>query len=115
MSLTPFITTPRAPDDRFLHVYNQFTIRCGFRDELKYFLRQNGIPTEIYYPLCLHLQSAFASLGHKKGEFPTAEKASSEVLSLPVYPELTNERQDRVIHTIEEFRSEKRNAVARRD
>jgi dTDP-4-amino-4,6-dideoxygalactose transaminase len=110
MSLTPFITAPKAPDDRFLHVYNQFTIRCGFRNELKYFLRQNGIPTEIYYPLCLHLQAAFASLGHKKGEFPTAEKASSEVLSLPVYPELTDERQDLVIQAIQEFCAEKRNA-----
>jgi dTDP-4-amino-4,6-dideoxygalactose transaminase len=103
MRLTCFITPPQAPNDRFLHVYNQFTIRCALRDELKDFLRQNGIPTEIYYPLCLHLQPAFAPLEHKTGDFPLAEKASGEVLSLPVYAELTNEQQDRVIRSIAEF------------
>jgi dTDP-4-amino-4,6-dideoxygalactose transaminase len=103
MQLTPFITPPQASDDRFLHVYNQFTIRCAFRDELKNFLKQHGIPTEVYYPLCLHLQPAFASLGYKKGDFPISENASHEVLSLPVYPELSNEQQDRVIHAIAEF------------
>jgi dTDP-4-amino-4,6-dideoxygalactose transaminase len=102
MQLTPFIT-PQVSDDRFLHVYNQFTIRCAFRDGLKNFLKQHGIPTEVYYPLCLHLQPAFASLGYKTGDFPISEKASNEVLSLPVYPELSNEQQDRVIHAIREF------------
>jgi dTDP-4-amino-4,6-dideoxygalactose transaminase len=107
MNLTPFITPPQAPNNGFLHVYNQFTIRCAFRDELKNFLRQNGIPTEVYYPLCLHLQSAFAKLQHKAGDFPLAEKASREVLSLPVYAEMTNELQDRVIHAIAEFGAQK--------
>jgi dTDP-4-amino-4,6-dideoxygalactose transaminase len=103
MSLRPLVAAPEVPSDSFLHVYNQFTIRCYYRDELKYFLRQNGIPTEVYYPLCLHLQPAFASLSQKKGELPIAEKASAEVLSLPVFPELTDELQDRVIHAIGEF------------
>jgi dTDP-4-amino-4,6-dideoxygalactose transaminase len=107
MHLMPFIIPPTAPTARFDHVYNQFTIRCGSRDELRDFLRQNGVPTEIYYPLCLHLQEAFAYLNHTKGDFPVAEEASSEVLSLPVYPELTDEQQDRVIHSIAEFCTQK--------
>lgn len=98
--LNSLITSPNVPDKNFYHVYNQFTIRCGFRDELKQALRQDGIPFEIYYPLCLHLQAAFSALGHKLGDFPAAEKASAEVLSLPVYPELTDENQNRVINAI---------------
>src|SRR5208282_135239 len=78
LDLIPSITPPQAPNERFEHVYNQFTIRCGSRDELRYFLGQNGIPTEIYYPLCLHLQPAFAHLNHTNGDFPIAEKASIE-------------------------------------
>jgi dTDP-4-amino-4,6-dideoxygalactose transaminase len=105
--LTAFLSSPEAPDDNFHHIYNQFTIRCPFRDELKYFLRQDGIPTEIYYPLCLHLQVAFSKLGGKIGDFPVAEKASGEVLSLPVYSELSDEQQDRVINSIDHFRSQK--------
>jgi dTDP-4-amino-4,6-dideoxygalactose transaminase len=107
MHLMPFIIPPKAPTERFHHVYNQFTIRCGSRDELRNCLRQNGVPTEIYYPLCLHLQEAFAYLNHTNGDFPVAEKASMEVLSLPVYPELTDEQQDRVIHSIAEFCAQK--------
>lgn len=103
MHLLPFIAPPKTPSERFQHVYNQFTIRCGSRDQLGSFLRQNGIPTEVYYPLCLHLQAAFAYLKHTNGDFPIAEKASVEVLSLPVHPELTDEQQDRVIHSIAEF------------
>jgi dTDP-4-amino-4,6-dideoxygalactose transaminase len=107
MYLMPSIIPPQAPDEKFRHVYNQFTIRCGSRDELTGFLRQNGIPTEIYYPLCLHLQAAFAYLNHTNGDFPIAEKTSIEVLSVPVYPELTDEQQDRVINSIAEFCAQK--------
>lgn len=103
-SLVAFTPTPPAA---FHHVYNQFTIRCSFRDELKEFLKQAGVPTEIYYPLCLHLQTAFAYLGHAKGAFPVAEIASKEVLSLPVFPELSDARQDMVISAIVEFCSAK--------
>ena len=91
------------PSQKFEHVYNQFTIRVPFRDELKESLRTSGIPSEIYYPLCLHLQKAFAYLGLKEGDFPTAEKSSGEVLSLPVYPELTDEQQELVANGIAEF------------
>jgi dTDP-4-amino-4,6-dideoxygalactose transaminase len=98
-----FIGWPVAPAAQFHHVYNQFTIRAKRRDELKESLRQAGIPSEIYYPLCLHLQKAFAYLGHKAGDFPEAERASQEVLSLPVYPELSDAQQDMVVKGIAEF------------
>lgn len=97
------VTPPPAPPSGFHHVYNQFTIRCSFRDELKEFLRLGGVPSEIYYPLCLHLQTAFSYLGHAADEFPVAETASRQVLSLPVYPELSEEQHDLVAKAIADF------------
>lgn len=91
---------PPVPPPSFHHAYNQFTIRSPFRDELKAFLRQSGVPTEIYYPLCLHLQRVFAHLGYAPGQLPVAEKASQEVLSLPVFPELAPLQQDFVTNAI---------------
>jgi dTDP-4-amino-4,6-dideoxygalactose transaminase len=90
------VKVPIAPP-RFTHVYNQFTIRSSDRDTLREHLRTSGIPSEIYYPIPLHLQKAFAYLGHKAGEFPASEAASREVLSLPIYPELTEEQQRQVV------------------
>ena len=75
------------------HVYNQFTIRVKQRDAVREKLRNAGIPTEIYYPIPLHLQKAFDYLGYKQGDFPASENASREVVSLPIYPELTEEQQ----------------------
>lgn len=98
-----FINCPPIPPPNFHHVYNQFTVRTSKRDELKEFLRRAGIPSEIYYPLCMHLQPAFKSLGYVAGDFPVAEQTSKEVLSLPVYPELTDEQQDRAVEAIAEF------------
>jgi len=98
-----FITCPAAPPAKFHHVYNQFTIRCLFRDALRESLRQAGVPSEIYYPLCLHLQPAFAYLGHSIGNLSVAETASKEVLSLPVFPELSSTQQDLVAKAIAEF------------
>jgi dTDP-4-amino-4,6-dideoxygalactose transaminase len=103
--LSSFITAPPQPPSKFEHVYNQFTIRSTRRDELKAFLHASGVPSEIYYPLCLHLQKAFAYRGHVPGDFPESEKASREVLSLPVYPELPDAQQDRVVQAITDFRS----------
>jgi dTDP-4-amino-4,6-dideoxygalactose transaminase len=100
--LTSLVKCPPEPP-AFHHVYNQFTIRTDRRDELKEFLRQAGIPSEIYYPLCMHLQAAFRSLGYVAGDFPVAEQASTEVLSLPVYPELSDARQDLVVDAIARF------------
>jgi len=101
--LARFIADPPAPPSGYLHVYNQFTIHAQRRDELRKFLTGAGIPTEIYYPLCLHLQKAFSYLGYRVGQMPVGEKASQEVLSLPVFPELTDAQQDAVVHAIEKF------------
>jgi dTDP-4-amino-4,6-dideoxygalactose transaminase len=103
--LSSFISVPPRPPVKFEHVYNQFTIRSNRRDDLKAFLQTAGVPSEIYYPLCIHLQEAFAYLGHAHGDFPESEKASREVLSLPVYPELPDAQQDRVVQAIANFRS----------
>jgi dTDP-4-amino-4,6-dideoxygalactose transaminase len=101
--LSQFITCPRPPSSQFHHVYNQFTIRAQRRDALKEHLTSRGIPSEIYYPLCIHLQSAFAHLGYREGQMPQSEKASREVLSLPVFPELTDAQQDQVVKEIAIF------------
>lgn len=71
-----------------VHVYNQYTIMCNKRDGVRSWLRDNGISSVVYYPCPLHLQNALSFLGHREGDFPNAEKASTEVLSLPIYPEL---------------------------
>jgi dTDP-4-amino-4,6-dideoxygalactose transaminase len=101
--LSRFVTYPPVPSSSVVHVYNQFTIRAQRRDELREFLSKAGIPSEIYYPLCLHLQKAFSYLGCQTGSMPVAEKASQEVLSLPVFPELTDAQQDTVVQAIGSF------------
>jgi len=80
-----------------LSIYNQYVIRTPERAQVAEALRREGIGWEIYYPLCLHLQPCFAYLGYKPGAFPEAERASEEVLALPIYPELTIEQQQHVI------------------
>jgi dTDP-4-amino-4,6-dideoxygalactose transaminase len=85
------------------HVYHQFAIRCARRDELRQFLRQRGIASEVYYPIPLHLQPAFAHLGYRPGQLPQAEAAAREVLCLPIYPELVAPRQELVVDTIRRF------------
>jgi len=103
--LTSFVTCPPQPPANFHHVYNQFTIRLPQRDALRESLRVAGIPSEIYYPLCLHLQPVFQYLGYKLGALPVAEEASREVLSLPVFPELKDAHQDLVVESIAAFRA----------
>ncbi|KPJ69699.1 transcriptional regulator [candidate division WOR-1 bacterium DG_54_3] len=85
------------------HVFNQFTIRVKERDALYEFLRVKGIGAMVYYPLSLHLQKAFESLGHKPGDFPESESAQNEVLSLPVFPELEAKEIEQVCAAIKEF------------
>ena len=99
------VKAPTVPV-RQKHVYNQFTIRSEERNALREHLTQRGIPTEIYYPKPLHLQRAFAYLGYKLGDFPVSERASLEVLSLPIYPELTEEQQRSVVAVIADFDAE---------
>ena len=85
------------------HIFHQYTIRVldGRRDELRDFLKEEGIGTFIYYPLSLHLQECFQELGYREGDLPQSELASQEVLSLPVFPEITEEEQDYVIKQIQ--------------
>jgi dTDP-4-amino-4,6-dideoxygalactose transaminase len=85
------------------HVFNQFTIRAQKRDELRAWLTDRGVGSEIYYPLPLHLQDCYRSLGHQKGDFPESERAAEEVLSLPVYAELTDEQLAYVVEQIAAF------------
>lgn len=85
------------------HTFNQYVVRVPRRDELRAFLTSRGIGCAVYYPLPLHLQPCFAGLGHAEGDFPVAEKASREVLALPVFPELEESEQREVVTAIEEF------------
>lgn len=97
------VIRPPQVQPRCNHVYHQYVIRAQRRDELKTFLRDRGVPSEIYYPLPLHLQEAFAYLGYKAGDLPEAERASREVLALPIFPEITEERQELVVDSIAAF------------
>ena len=91
------------PEDSPGHIYNQFVVRFPDRDRLQSFLRQNGVETEIYYPIPLHLQECFRHLGYQTGDFPGAEAAARESLALPVYPEITEEQQRYVVEKVGEF------------
>jgi UDP-2-acetamido-2-deoxy-ribo-hexuluronate aminotransferase len=79
------------------HVYAQYTIRTTNRDDVAGCLKARGIPTAVYYPKCLHEQPVYAALGYRRGDFPESEKASHEVLSLPMHPFLSEEDQDRIV------------------
>jgi dTDP-4-amino-4,6-dideoxygalactose transaminase len=85
------------------HVYHQYTIRVPRRDELHQFLQEHGIGSMIYYPLPLHLQGLYQDLGYTVGSLPVSEEAGHEVLSLPMYPELTEEQIQQVAGAIGEF------------
>ena len=85
------------------HVFNNYCIRAERRDQLKQFLAAAGIQSEIYYPVPLHLQKCFADLGYKRGDFPLSEAAATQVLALPLYPELTAEQQETVVTAIAKF------------
>ena len=82
------------------HVYAQYTIRLPHREQVAEQLKTRGVPTAVYYPKCLHEQPVFASLGYKWGDFPNSEKASREVLSLPMHPFLSQEDQDLIVAAV---------------
>jgi dTDP-4-amino-4,6-dideoxygalactose transaminase len=94
---TPFI------DPANVSIYNQYTLRVTRRDQLQEHLKKKGIGSSIYYPLPLHLQPCFAYLGYTEGAFPESERAAKEVISLPIYPELTTAQLDEVIGAVREF------------
>jgi dTDP-4-amino-4,6-dideoxygalactose transaminase len=100
--LTRKIQLPVTPSHS-VHVYNQFVIRSAQRDGLRKYLQEQAIPTEIYYPSPLHLQNAFAFLGHKAGDFPQSEQACREALALPICPMLTEAQQQQVVECVREF------------
>jgi dTDP-4-amino-4,6-dideoxygalactose transaminase len=100
--LTRTVGLPHSGESSF-HVYNQYSIRAQRRDELQAYLRNHGIPTEIYYPSPLHVEPAFTYLGYRDGDLPNAEAACHEVLSLPIYPELTSDQQRVIVATISRF------------
>ena len=103
-----------ATDEGCVHVWNQYTVRVtgGRRDALQKHLADRKIGAAIYYPVPLHLQKCFATLGYEEGSLPATEQACREVLSLPVYPELTPDEQDAVIDAIECFSKARVRAVA---
>jgi dTDP-4-amino-4,6-dideoxygalactose transaminase len=84
-------------------VWHLYVVRHPRRDELKKFLEDNGVGCAVHYPIPLHLQKAYAHLGHRPGDFPVAEKAAQECLSLPIYPELTDAQIARVVEVINKF------------
>ena len=99
--LTDQVVLPsEAADHR--HIFNQYVVRVPRRDQVRAYLAEQGIGTEIYYPVPFHLQECFASLGHRRGDFPLAEAAADSSLALPIYGELTLEQQEAVVSALGE-------------
>src|SRR4029079_10614394 len=84
-------------------IFNQFVVRSSERHALKTPLDARGIATEIYYPVPFHLQPCFAYLGHRRGDFPRAERAAAESLALPIYGELTPAQQEAVVSAVGDY------------
>jgi len=96
------VKTP-ATDTANEHIFHQYTLRVERRDALQRFLKERDIGSAVYYPLPLHLQPCFAHLGYKPGRLPVTEEAASQVLSLPIYPELSRAQLDWVVESIRAF------------
>lgn len=95
--ITPFVDKVNES------IYNQYTLRVERRDDLQAYLKDKGIGSAIYYPLPMHLQKCFAYLGYRKGSIPEAEKAADQVLSLPIFPELSQAQLDEVVGAVRSF------------
>lgn len=89
-------------DERMGHVYHLYVIRIKNRDAVLKYLHENGVGAGIHYPVCLHRQKAYAYRGYKRGDFPIAEKYSKELLSVPIFPELTADDQDKIVSVLHE-------------
>lgn len=100
-SLSKILKTPVIKPNRS-SAWAQYTLRVKNRDTLQIKLKENGIPTSVFYPLPLHLQECFQYLSHKQGDFPISEKASNEVISIPMNPFLTDDQIDYVINILRE-------------
>ena len=100
--LSDFVSPPAILPDRS-HIFHQYVIRCKKRDALQDFLKEQGIDSKVYYPVSLHEQDCFLSLGYHQNDFPVSHAASKETLALPVYPELTTEQKRHVVDTIAAF------------
>jgi dTDP-4-amino-4,6-dideoxygalactose transaminase len=90
-------------DPRAEHVFHQYVVRAPRRDALRAFLAEEGVGSEIYYPLALHQQESLAFLGYKRGDFPESERAADEVLALPIYPELREDEVATVVDAVRRF------------
>jgi dTDP-4-amino-4,6-dideoxygalactose transaminase len=103
--LLPRVKGLRLPTIQYQnrHIFHQYVIRIPERDRLRQFLTVEGIGTDIYYPLSLHLQECYSFLKYRRGDLPHSEKASEEVLALPIYPELTEDQQMMVVDRIKAF------------
>jgi dTDP-4-amino-4,6-dideoxygalactose transaminase len=100
--LEDVVELPVEKEDR--HIYNQFVVRVRERrDDLRGFLSDAGIGTEVYYPVPMHLQDCFSDLNYKQGDFPQAEHAASHTLALPIYPELSDDQIEYVVEKIKAF------------
>ena len=86
-----------------VHVYNQYTIKARRRDELRAHLAEREIGTGLYYPVPLHLQACFSELGYRPGQLPVSEQLCTEVVSLPIFPELGADRLARVVEAIQAY------------
>lgn len=96
---TPFVA------DGVRHIYNQYVIRVEQRDELRAFLGERNIGTEVYYPVPLHIQKCFEYLGYSEGDCPESESAAKETLAVPIYPELSEAQKQYVVQSIADFYS----------
>jgi dTDP-4-amino-4,6-dideoxygalactose transaminase len=100
------IVVPQEASGR-KHVYHLFVIQTGYRDQLQAFLTEQGIGTGLHYPIPLHLQDAYASLGYSNGDFPVTERVADRGISLPMFAELTDEQIEFVVNAIRSFFAQK--------
>ncbi len=96
------VVLPEEIPDRG-HTYHQYVVRVPRRDQVREHMASRGVGAEIYYPIALHQQECFASLGYRDGDFPESERAAAEVLALPIFPELRADERERVVEAIAEF------------